>query len=181
MDIINQIPDWLGAAICGAIGWFGHILYERYRYSRKPFEQDIKRFNSIIQAIDPFAIEAFLHTDIRYFNASDSDRLLDANAKIQLIDKFDPICLDKALHRKEKKLLKALDEITSFIAWKSFYRRGSTSTRTFLTDAFDENNKVHKEEVTQIQNRMNKLGKDLLESYRAYKSYGDRKFARKLN
>ncbi len=177
IDIIKQMPDWLGAAICGVIGWFSHIGYESWRKWKKPFQQDVDRFNSIISAIDPYAIEYFKNADVASFSELYSLKFLEAFEKIDLIRKFGKSCLDRELNKKEHDLVKSLNEIISFIAWKSYFQTGSKTSRTCLWDNFSYENDEHLKTKRELQKNLNQLGQNLSDAYQSYKTYGDKKFA----
>ena len=181
MELINQIPEWLGAGICAAIGWFAHIGYGAWQKRNAPFEQDVQRFDSIIKAIDPHAIEYFVSADVVHFSGVYSDQLLNAYGTIDLINKFEKSCIDKELNKNERELVKSLNEITNFIAWKSYYRTGSTTSRTFLWETFNNQDADDLQAKKELQDSLNKFGKKLSNSFQAYKAYGDRRFAKRVS
>lgn len=181
LEIINSIPDWLGAAICGALGWFGHVIYTAWINHTKPYEQDQKRFDEIIKAIDPYSMEAFEHVDIGEFSALHCENLMKASGEIDLIDKFEKSCLDKELKAKEQALVTVLNKITQFIAWKSFYKRGGNTSRTFLWDSYDDSDEQQRAEAQKIKAEIEGYGRQLKAAFKVYKSYGDKKFAKKVS
>lgn len=52
LEYINQIPEWLGAAICGGIGWFAHVLYSWWQKSHLPNQPDQRRYDHIIKNVN---------------------------------------------------------------------------------------------------------------------------------
>ena len=132
-----------------------------WREHKRPFEQDKIRFEGIVSCIDPYAVEAFQQICIEDFSASHSDQLLHAQSEIDLIQKFEKSCIDSKLFAKERALVIALNRISQFLAWKSFYRRDSNTRRTFLWDSYDQNNPEVREKSQEIQSTIENYGKEL--------------------
>jgi hypothetical protein len=180
LELLDAIPGWLGAAICGGLGWLGHVGYLTWQNYKKPYEQDKNRFTEIIEKIDPYAFSSFQHIDVGDFSASDCEALLHASLEIDVIDKFGKKCIDKDLQAKEKALVTVLDKITNYISWKSFYRGNGTTRRTFLWDNYSGTNSKDVETSQKIQAEIEELGKELFTAFTEYKTYGDRKYAKKI-
>ncbi len=180
LAFLSTIPEWLGAGICAAIGWFGHIAYLSWQEHKTPYEQDKDRFDKIIKSIDPYSVEEFLIIDVGYFSAQHCEFLMMASSQIDLIDKFEKSCLDRDLKVKERALVSALNKVIQFISWKSFYRTNSTTSRTFLWDSYDPSNAAHQKKADKIKSEFEPLTRELLVAYRNYKAYGDKKFAKKI-
>lgn len=181
MDLLNQIPDWFGEAICLAIGWIMHVLYLMWKDHKRPYEQDRERFDEIIKSIDPYAVAAFENVTIDCFSAIHCEQLMHASCEIELTDRFGKSCLDKELKIKEQALVTAIDKITYYIAWKSFYKSGGNTWRTFLWDNYNSSDPEQLAEADKIKNEIEQYGKVLYKAYLDYKCYGDKKFAIKIS
>lgn len=84
------------------------------------------------------------------------------------------------LIERERALADALNKITNFIAYESFYRTGSTTSRTFLWDTFNDAKEEDREKAGALKKKMDGLGNTLFDAYKDYKAYGDKVFAKRI-
>lgn len=184
-DWLQQIPEWLGYGLTGALGWCGHIGYAAWQKSRLPFRQDKERYDRVIQGVTRDAIYFEMYEPLKITIGGTTTRLSAIfhtrmesfeNVRNFLMDiKRSPSYINKKLAIKEDALV---DEFMELEALREDF--------IFLNTTYDDYSLINEDEQLsddEIEKRgklLSSHAQKVIAAYEDFRDYGNRYFAERV-
>lgn len=184
LDMLSNIPDgvWeaLAVALFAAIGWFSKSLFDWWRKSRLPFEQDQIRYKAVLNCVNITNLYYLKNTALNSIVSTALDGIEDSVEALIQINQSTANYLHKKLNEYEKELLETLTDLNAYLPLKFFPTKANGNVFTMYWDTFDEWNEDHQKRAADIQNEIFSKVDKAISDFEKYQDYGNKLFANRL-
>ena len=175
MELLKEIPDWLGSAFANSIGWVfttlvataGAILktlWDWFQKSRLPYKSDKARFEYVLSNTCAQSLEYIRDDSSGFVENAICDGIDDTIHRLKSINT--PKHLNASLAKNERKFFNSLVEMNDFLS--------SCQSNHSGTGQVLPNDETRKEKYFKIRD-------NLLKSFDHYINFANERFAVKIS
>lgn len=185
---LSQMPEWVGnlvvaifTIIATGVGWLVKYLCDARKEEKRPYEQDVKRYEDVLDACNAPIIKYF--SDLcEYLDFQNNlyNKIMESRHYLDNFDINKKPYINDRLPILEGALVNAFDKFSDTLAAETRFKSGSMERRTVLPDNYDRSNTVHVKDISDINKSLDVKSKALMRAYMDYKNEGARILARKL-